>query len=126
MLCNEPIAIYDIKISGCLYRLKYGFESEKISLLIDMLKIMQEYPEAFESGCILYFMWKHSLTNEFKDSIKVLKSEGYILISKEDIERGIYNVYLTEKFYEALKKSFYYDFDLKVVKPTLSCIYSCS
>lgn len=127
LLLEEPISPYDIEVRGCLHRLEFGFNDSKISslFLYQILEVIQAYPSSFKNGRIEFWMWGNSQKEEtkfvLKENILLLKKEGYLVISEEDLEKGMFTVAFTEKFYEAFKKSFYYDYDPRVVRPT-GCI----
>lgn len=126
-LWNEPISPYDISQRGCYHRLGFGFEGSKVSIefFSNILTILHMYPAAFFNRRIDFYMWqiKEIDKDEYKVAINQLKEEGYVAINDVVDAYGWWTVKLTDKFYDAFKKSFYYDYDPAVARPT-GCIYA--
>lgn len=125
-LWNEPIAPTDISIRGCMHRLDFGFSDVgvPIDFMCELLRVIHKNNEIFFTGIIKRYML-YEITAFSSDKVKeyflALENEKYAFVSM--LGGYICEVALTEKFYEAFKKSFYYDYDPKVARPT-GCIYS--
>lgn len=123
-LWNEAISPTDISIRGCMHRLAFGFldVGVPIDFLCELLRVIHKNPSIFYNGIIEKFMWANIDTfsdDKVKDYFLALEDEKYAVINMFGGE--ILEVALTEKFYEAFKKSFYYDYDPKVARTT-GCI----
>ena len=120
-LWDEIIDAKDISKKGSIHRLAFGFSETEVPIhfLSELLDVLHKYDGIFLSGVIENFMlddfkfYSHEKKLEY---ILKLEKEGYVVTKK--ISNGtIIKIALTLKFYEAFKKSFYYDYDPKVIRP---------
>ncbi len=119
-LWDEMIEARDISKRGCMPRLAFGFPETKgiIDFLSELLNIFHKYDEIFITGKIQNYMLDELkiYANEKLDYFSKLESEKYLVIEKKD-DCNIIQIALTSKFYEAFKKSFYYDYDPRCNRP---------
>lgn len=111
-LWDEPICIFDLE-DRTIEKLKYGFSDSNVSIdfLLNILEVIKSNHENVEFGNIEFCMGKKiKEANWYRASLKILSSEGYIIINERELQKEYCKIQLTEKFLDALKKSFYYDF----------------
>lgn len=111
-LWEEPITPFDINMNYLYERIQYAFEDSLVQqwFITEFIGIIQHFPKVFETGIIYYYMWGKSILNYkmYIEQITILEEEGYI-VTKVEFSR--LKIVLTRKFFEILKKYFYYDYD---------------
>lgn len=116
-LWEEPISPYDIEVNHSFKRIEYGFyDLPDLWWALEYLFIkIQKYPKSFRNGVIDYYMWMGHYVSEkeYVDALKRLQKSGYLILQEDKKKHNYYAIAFTEKFYDALKRTFYYDFDLQ-------------
>lgn len=113
LLWDEPISVLDID-DRTIEKLKYGFSGSEVSIdfLLNVIEVIKSTHENIEFGNVEFFIGKNSKeANWYRASLKILYKEGYIVVNERELQKEYCKIHLTEKFLDALKKSFYYEFN---------------